>query len=154
LDMVVQVNAVFGHSWLVWMLQTDMALVLLDPGLNRMVTLPDVDLTTLTWHAAHAWSWVPIYLSQAKETGNLLGGGPQTWCCAWTAGCWWAKRSCSQRAGRWLRQVSSGLVWLSLVDCEGFPSQRDLALSTSMESTACLLEGWGWELELRPRRGY
>jgi hypothetical protein len=44
---VALVNAVFGHGWSVWMLQTDVVLVLLDTGLDGTASLPSVDLTAL-----------------------------------------------------------------------------------------------------------
>jgi hypothetical protein len=47
LNVVAQVDAVFGHGRFVWMLQTNVALVLLDPGLDGTAGLTDVDLTTL-----------------------------------------------------------------------------------------------------------
>jgi hypothetical protein len=43
---VVQADAVFHHGGYVWMLQTDVALMLLDPHLDGTAGLPDVDLTT------------------------------------------------------------------------------------------------------------
>jgi hypothetical protein len=75
LDAVVQVDAVFSHGGFVWMLQTDVALVLLDPGLDRTASLPDVDLTTLTGHAVHTISLESqVILHRPKETRGLLQG--------------------------------------------------------------------------------
>jgi hypothetical protein len=56
LDAVVQVDAVFGHGGFIWMLQMDVALVLLDPSLEGTAGLPNVDLTTLAKHALHTRS--------------------------------------------------------------------------------------------------
>jgi hypothetical protein len=39
------VDAVFGHCRFVWLLRMDVALVLLDPGLDGTACLPSVDLT-------------------------------------------------------------------------------------------------------------
>jgi hypothetical protein len=50
-------------------------LVLLDPGLDGTVGLPDVGLTTLAGHAVHR---VPSHPSQAEENwGSSSGVGPQ-----------------------------------------------------------------------------
>jgi hypothetical protein len=55
------------------MLQTHVAQVLLDPGLNGTASLTDVDLTTLTRHAVHARSLESqVVLHRQKETGDLL----------------------------------------------------------------------------------
>jgi hypothetical protein len=56
LNAVPQVDAVFGHGGFFWILQTDVALVLLNPGLVGTAGLPDVDLITLTGHAVHTRS--------------------------------------------------------------------------------------------------
>jgi hypothetical protein len=37
-----------GYSWLVWMFKTYVPLMLLQPGVNRMACLPNVDLAALT----------------------------------------------------------------------------------------------------------
>lgn len=41
LNVVAEVDAAFGHSIFVWLLQMDMVLVLLDPGLDGIASLPD-----------------------------------------------------------------------------------------------------------------
>jgi hypothetical protein len=46
-DAVAQVDAVFGHGGIVWMMQTDVALVFLDIGLDGTAGLPELDMTTL-----------------------------------------------------------------------------------------------------------
>jgi hypothetical protein len=50
---VAQDDATFGHSAFVWMLQTNLALMLPDPGLDGMASLSSVDLTTLAVHIVH-----------------------------------------------------------------------------------------------------
>jgi hypothetical protein len=53
----------------------DVALVLLDPGLDGTAGLPDVDLTTLAGHAVHTRSLESqVILHRSKETGDLLRG--------------------------------------------------------------------------------
>jgi hypothetical protein len=71
------------------MLQMDVALVLLDPGLDGTASLPNLDFTTLTGHALQARSLESqVILHRPKETGDLLWGvGPHTLYCAWTAAC-------------------------------------------------------------------
>jgi hypothetical protein len=39
------------------MSQTNVSVVLLDPGINGTASLPDVNLTTFTQYAVHAWSF-------------------------------------------------------------------------------------------------
>lgn len=48
-----QAKTVFGYGQCNWMLQTDVSVVLLDPGLNGM---PNVNLTTLAGYVVRAWS--------------------------------------------------------------------------------------------------
>jgi hypothetical protein len=72
---VVQVDAVFGYGGFVRLLQTDVALVLLDPGPDGMACLPDVYLTTLAGYAVHTRSLdSQVILHRPKETGDLLRG--------------------------------------------------------------------------------
>jgi hypothetical protein len=73
MDVVVQIDTVFGHGGFVWMFQTDVALVLLNPGLNGTAGLPDLNLTTLAGHAVHSRSpEYQVILHRPKETGDLL----------------------------------------------------------------------------------
>jgi hypothetical protein len=66
---------VFGHGSFVWMLQTDVALVLLEPGLDGTAGLHNVDLTTFTGHAVHAWNLESkVVLHRPKETASLVIG--------------------------------------------------------------------------------
>jgi hypothetical protein len=72
---VVQADAVFSHAGFIPMLQTDLALVLLDTGLDGTARLPDIDLTTLTGHAVHTRSLESqAILHRSRETGDLLRG--------------------------------------------------------------------------------
>jgi hypothetical protein len=48
LNAVSQVDAIFSHGWLVWMFETYVPLMLLQPGVYGMACLPNVDLATLT----------------------------------------------------------------------------------------------------------
>jgi hypothetical protein len=50
-------DAVFSYGRFVWMSQTNVSVVLLDPGINGTASLPNVNLTTLAWYAVHAWSF-------------------------------------------------------------------------------------------------
>jgi hypothetical protein len=63
------------------MLQMDVALVLLDPGLDGMAGLTNVDLTTLAGHAAHARSLgSQVTLHRLKEK-DLLQWSPTDLMC-------------------------------------------------------------------------
>jgi hypothetical protein len=46
LDSVAQIDTVFSHGWFTWMIQTDVLVMLLDPGLSGTVSLPSAELTT------------------------------------------------------------------------------------------------------------
>jgi hypothetical protein len=50
-------DAVFSYCRLVWMSQTNVSVVLLDPGINGTASLPNVNLTTFAGYAVHAWSF-------------------------------------------------------------------------------------------------
>jgi hypothetical protein len=53
----------------------DVALVLLDPGLNEMASLPNVDLNALTGHTVHTRSLESqVILCTPKEARDLLQG--------------------------------------------------------------------------------
>jgi hypothetical protein len=75
LNAVAQVDAVLGHGEIVWKLQTDVALVLLDPGFDGTAGLTDVDLTTLAGHAVHPRSPRSSFTGQRK-LGIFFGGRP------------------------------------------------------------------------------
>jgi hypothetical protein len=46
-------DAVFSHCRFVWLSQMNVPVVLLDPGINRTASLPNVNLTTLAWYGIH-----------------------------------------------------------------------------------------------------
>jgi hypothetical protein len=50
-------DAVFSHCRFVWMSQTDVSVVLLDPGINGTASLPNVNLATFAGYAEHDWSF-------------------------------------------------------------------------------------------------
>jgi hypothetical protein len=63
----------------------DMLLVLLQPGVNRMAHLPNVDLTALTADTVYSCCLQSqVILDQLKETRYF----PGTLCCAETGPCW------------------------------------------------------------------
>jgi hypothetical protein len=83
-----QAYAVFDHGRFIWMLQTNVPVVLLDPGLNGTASLPNVDLTTFAGYAVHTWSpESQVIHHRLKEAGILpwWGWGPTDLICAWTA---------------------------------------------------------------------
>jgi hypothetical protein len=43
-----------GHGRFIWMLETNVTVVLLDPGVNGTASLPNVNLTTFAVHSANA----------------------------------------------------------------------------------------------------
>jgi hypothetical protein len=66
---------VFGQVGFVSLLQVDVALVLLDPDLNGMISLPSVDLTAFSWHTVHTRSFESqVTLHMLKEPGDLFQG--------------------------------------------------------------------------------
>jgi hypothetical protein len=59
--------AMFGYGQFVWMSQTNVPVVLLDPGINGTASVPNVNLTTFAGYAVHAWEFsVPGHPSQAE----------------------------------------------------------------------------------------
>jgi hypothetical protein len=67
------VDAVFSHCRFVWLTQTNVPVVFLDPGINRTASLPNVNLTALAWYAvdiAHCEHHIPRQRSPLK-TGPL-----------------------------------------------------------------------------------
>jgi hypothetical protein len=65
-----------------WLLQTNVLLVCLDPGFNGTSSLPSVNLTTFAGYAVNAWSLESqVILHGLKETGNLPGGGAKALRC-------------------------------------------------------------------------
>jgi hypothetical protein len=72
LDAVTQVYSMLSYSWCVQMIQSDVLVVLLDPGLNSTPSLSNVDLPTLTGDAVNAQCFqVKVILDGLKETGHL-----------------------------------------------------------------------------------
>jgi hypothetical protein len=68
-------DTVFNYCRLFWMSQTNVPVMLLDPGINGTVSLPNVNLTTFAGYAVHSWS----FQSQVSFTGRrklaiFLGG--------------------------------------------------------------------------------
>jgi hypothetical protein len=61
-------DAVFGYGGFIWMSQTNVPVVLLEPCINEMNSLPNVNVTTFAGYAVHAWSF-EAHLP--KEGGNL-----------------------------------------------------------------------------------
>jgi hypothetical protein len=49
-------GAVFSHCRFVWLSQTNVPVVLLDPGINRTASLRNVNLTTFAQYAVHTRS--------------------------------------------------------------------------------------------------
>jgi hypothetical protein len=69
------VDAVFGHGLFVWLLQNDVAMMILDPGLDGTASVSDVDLTTLSGNSVHDRSLESqIMLHRPKEAGDLRRG--------------------------------------------------------------------------------
>jgi hypothetical protein len=72
LDSMAEAYTVFGHNRIIWILQKDVLMVLLDSGLHEMANLPSVYLTTFAGHAAHPCSHQSqVILQMLKEKGNL-----------------------------------------------------------------------------------
>jgi hypothetical protein len=60
-------DAVFSHCRFVWLGQTNVPMVFLDPGINRTASLPNVNLTTLARYAVDTRS----FQSQVILHGSL-----------------------------------------------------------------------------------
>jgi hypothetical protein len=74
LNAVTGTAAMFSQGRFVWLLQTDVPLMLLDPGLDGMAGLPNVDLTTLTGHTVHARRLESqVTLHRLQEVGDIQG---------------------------------------------------------------------------------
>jgi hypothetical protein len=59
LDTMSPADAMFIYDRFVWMSQTNVPMMLLDPGINRTASLPNVNLTTFAGYAVHACS-IPL----------------------------------------------------------------------------------------------
>jgi hypothetical protein len=65
-------DAVFGHCRFVWLSQTNVLVVLLDPGINGTASLPDVNLTTFARYAVHTRSFQSqVILHGPKKISNF-----------------------------------------------------------------------------------
>jgi hypothetical protein len=66
-------DAVFSHCRFVWLSQTNVPVVLLDPGINRTASLPNVNLTTLARYAVDTRSFQSqVILHRPKKISNIL----------------------------------------------------------------------------------
>jgi hypothetical protein len=67
----------YRYCRLVWMSQTNVPVVLLDPGINGTASLPNVILTTFARYAVHAWSFQSqVVFNWPKKTSNFLCARP------------------------------------------------------------------------------
>jgi hypothetical protein len=85
MDAMTQADAVFGHGQFIWMLHTNVLVVLLDPGFSATASLPNVNSTTITGYAVHVWSFESqVVLHVPKEVGDLPRWEAHR-LCAWRA---------------------------------------------------------------------
>jgi hypothetical protein len=73
-DVVSQVDAVFSHGGLVWMFNTDVPLMLLQPRVHGRASLPNVDLAALTGYSVY--TRLPkshVIFDRPEETRYFLG---------------------------------------------------------------------------------
>jgi hypothetical protein len=61
-------DAVFSHCRFVWLSQTNVPMVLLDPGINGRVSLPNVNLTTLARYAVDTRSFQSQVILHGPKT--------------------------------------------------------------------------------------
>jgi hypothetical protein len=65
-------DAVFSHCQFVWLSQMNVPVVFLDPGINGMASLPNVNLTTFAWYAVHTRSFQSqVILHWPKKISNF-----------------------------------------------------------------------------------
>jgi hypothetical protein len=77
LDTVTQVYSVFGHGLFVRIIQPEVPVAFLDPGLNVTPGLTNVDLTTFAGDLVDASCFqVEVSLDGPKENGDLQRRGP------------------------------------------------------------------------------
>jgi hypothetical protein len=77
LDAMSLADAVFSHCRFVWMSQTNVPVVLLDPGINGTDSLPNVNLTTFARYAVHTRSFSPrSSFTGQRKLAVFLGGRP------------------------------------------------------------------------------
>jgi hypothetical protein len=68
LDTMSPADAMFIYDRFVWMSQTNVPVMLLDPSINRMASVLNVNLTAFAGYAVHAWS---IPLSSTMDRPHL-----------------------------------------------------------------------------------
>jgi hypothetical protein len=65
-------DAVFSHCRFVWLSQTNVSVVLLDPGINGTASLPNVNLTTSAAYAVDTRSFQSqVIFHGPKESSNF-----------------------------------------------------------------------------------
>jgi hypothetical protein len=65
-------DAIFGYGRFVRMSQTNVSVVLLDPGINGTASLHNVNLTTFGGYAVHVWGFqYQVVIHRQKKTGNF-----------------------------------------------------------------------------------
>jgi hypothetical protein len=65
-------DAVFSHCRFVWLSQTNVPVVFLDPGINRTASLPNVNLTALARYAVDTRSFQSqVILHGPKKISNF-----------------------------------------------------------------------------------
>jgi hypothetical protein len=60
LDLMAQTYAAFSHSQFIYVLQVDVSLVVLNPGLNGTASLPNADSTTFAGPSLHGWTLLSL----------------------------------------------------------------------------------------------
>jgi hypothetical protein len=73
-------DAVFSHCRFVWLGQTNVPVVFLDPGINRTASLPNVNLTTLARYAVDTRSFQSQVKESRHHTGETYFGCPSYLC--------------------------------------------------------------------------
>jgi hypothetical protein len=127
-------DAVFSYCRFVWMSQTNVSVVLLDPGINGTASLPNVNLTTFARYAVHAWSFQSqVIFHGPKKISNFprrkayrLDVMPGQHMANAIEGCV-DKRKKGDRSGL-LRGGSDSLQWI-----EG-PSDQPVTVAVPLES--------------------
>jgi hypothetical protein len=79
-------DAVFSHCRFAWMSQTNVLVVLLDPGINGTASLSNVNFTTFARYAVHTWSFQSqVILLGPKKISNFPRRKASCVDHAWTA---------------------------------------------------------------------
>jgi len=72
LDAVPQAYAVNSHRLFLWMIKPDVPVVPLNPALNGMSSLSNVNLSILTENAINTWCFQDVVvLNESKQSGNI-----------------------------------------------------------------------------------